>query len=252
MAYQTFAEIYDQVMGDIPYDEWSRYLISLLRKEGIDQGLLLELGCGTGIMTERLQRAGYDMTGVDLSSDMLEKAIEKRDQSGLPILYLHQDMRSFELYGTMRGVVSVCDSMNYLLTEKDFIKTCKLVNNYLDPGGVFIFDYKTRYYFGHVLGNRTENYEDDEIFYSWENAFSKKTNRNHYHINFFVPNGGNSYKRIEEEQVQRAFTLQEIKRLAKTAGMEFVAAYDACTENPPRKASQRIYVVLREKGKKNE
>jgi len=252
MAYQLFSEIYDEVMEDIPYEAWSKYLISLLKEQGIDDGLLLELGCGTGTMTELLQKAGYDMTGIDLSDEMLEKAIEKRDQSNLPILYLQQDMRSFELYGTMRAIVSVCDSMNYLLSEKDFIKTLKLVNNYLDPKGVFIFDLKTTYFYSRILKSQVKTYDEDGLFYVWENHFSEKTKKNHYLINFFQEEEDGRYSRIEEEQIQRAYTLTDIKRFAKLADMEFVACYDAFTHDAPRKNSQRIYVILRERGKENE
>ena len=98
-------------MDDIDYDAWSIYLIGLLREYGVNEGLVLELGCGTGSMTQRLAASGYDMIGVDLSDDMLEIAQEKKIQSGLEILYLQQDMRGFELYGTVRAVVSVCDSL---------------------------------------------------------------------------------------------------------------------------------------------
>ena len=139
-AYTGFAAVYDRFMDDVPYDEWSRYVVKLLGQRGISEGLVLELGCGTGNMTERLARAGYDMIGVDSSEEMLELAVEKRERSGLDILYLQQDMRSFELYGTVRAVVSVCDSMNYITEEQDLLQVFCLVNNYLDPGGIFLFD----------------------------------------------------------------------------------------------------------------
>ena len=122
-------------------NSWGEYLKSLLEEQGVSDGLVLELGCGTGSLTEILADSGYDMIGVDLSADMLDIAMEKREQSGNNILYLLQDMREFELYGTVRAVVSICDSMNYLPCEEDFLQTLKLVNNYLDPEGVFIFDH---------------------------------------------------------------------------------------------------------------
>ena len=137
--YGSFACVYDKFMDNVPYKEWGKYLKSLLEEQGISDGLVLELGCGTGSLTEILADAGYDMIGVDLSADMLDIAMEKREQSGNNILYLLQDMREFELYGTVRAVVSICDSMNYLPCEEDFLQTLKLVNNYLDPEGVFIF-----------------------------------------------------------------------------------------------------------------
>ena len=98
-AYTGFAGVYDEFMDNVPYEEWSAYLIGLLKGRGIEDGLVLDLGCGTGNMTELLAKAGYDMIGVDNSEEMLEIAMHKKEQSVLPILYLLQDMQEFELCG---------------------------------------------------------------------------------------------------------------------------------------------------------
>ena len=144
-AYTSFARVYDTFMDNIPYEEWAVYLTGLLNEYGVNDGLVLDLGCGTGNMTELLAKEGYDMIGVDNAEEMLEIAMEKREKSGHDILYLLQDMREFELYGTVRAVVSVCDSVNYIDEEEDLTEVFRLVNNYLDPGGVFIFDFNTLY-----------------------------------------------------------------------------------------------------------
>ena len=108
-AYTSFASVYDTFMDNIPYEEWAEYLVDLLKEYGINDGLVLDLGCGTGNMTELLASAGYDMIGVDNAEEMLEIAMEKREKSGHDILYLLQDMREFELYGTVKAIVSICD-----------------------------------------------------------------------------------------------------------------------------------------------
>ena len=138
-AYTGFAEVYDLFMDNIPYEEWTDYVKELLVEEGIREGIVLDLGCGTGSVTELLAKAGYDMIGIDNSEEMLDIAMEKRAESGLDILYLLQDMREFELYGTVHGVVSICDSMNYILEEEDLLCVFELVHNYLDNEGIFIF-----------------------------------------------------------------------------------------------------------------
>ena len=141
-AYTSFARVYDTFMDNIPYEEWCEYLTGLMREYGVRDGLVLDLGCGTGNMTELLAKAGYDMIGADNAEEMLEIAMEKRDKSGHDILYLLQDMREFELYGTVRAVISVCDSVNYITEPEELQEVFRLVNNYLDPKGVFIFDFE--------------------------------------------------------------------------------------------------------------
>ena len=153
-AYTSFAQVYDLFMDNVPYEEWCAYIAGILRDYGIEDGLVLELGCGTGSLTRALSGAGYDMIGVDNSEDMLEIAMDKQ-QEGEDILYLLQDMREFELYGTVRAVVSICDSMNYILTYEDLVQVLRLVNNYLDPGGILIFDMNTLYKYEEILGENT-------------------------------------------------------------------------------------------------
>ena len=115
-AYSSFAQVYDLFMDNVPYEEWSRYLISLLKEYQVTDGTVVELGCGTGKMTRLLADAGYDMVGVDNSAEMLEIAGERQEEEERnDILYLLQDMRELELFGNIRAIVSVCDSMNYIL-----------------------------------------------------------------------------------------------------------------------------------------
>ena len=251
-AYSGFAEVYDLFMDNVPYGEWCRYLAGLLRDFGVEEGLVLDLGCGTGTMTELLAGAGYDMIGVDNSEEMLEVAAAKREASGRDILYLCQDMREFELYGTVRAVISVCDSLNYILDTEDLTQVFRLVNNYLDPGGVFIFDLNTEYKYSQ-MGDETiaENREDGSFI--WDNYYHREERINEYDLALFVREGGDGlYRKYEETHYQRAYLPEEIRRAGEEAGMEFVAFYDAFTKNSPRPDSERIYAVFREKGKKRE
>ena len=139
-AYGSFAKVYDLFMDNVPYERWGEHLQSLLKQYGVGQGLVAELGCGTGRMTRILAGAGYDMIGIDNSCEMLEEAYGAGADG---ILYLNQDMRSFELYGTVAAVISVCDSMNYITEEEDLLEVFRHVNNYLDPAGLCLFDLNT-------------------------------------------------------------------------------------------------------------
>ena len=208
--YTGFAYSYDMFMDNVPYDEWAEYLHGLLIESGVKDGIVCELGCGTGKMTRKLRDFGYDMIGIDLSQEMLQIAIEqesvptgkkksdntagkrgrkKEKESGNEsgeILYLNQDMREFELYGSVAAVVSVCDSMNYITEKEDLLQVFKLVNNYLDPGGVFIFDMNTPYYYRKKLGEQTICDNRDEGSLIWENYYDAKTKINEFDITIYI------------------------------------------------------------------
>lgn len=248
-AYTSFAKVYDTFMDNIPYEEWGTYLTGLLEEYGVKEGLVLELGCGTGSMTEILAGKGYDMIGADNSEEMLEIAIEKRESSGHDILYLLQDMREFELYGTVRAVVSVCDSVNYVTEEEELIEVFRLVNNYLDPKGVFIFDFNTKYKYQNVLGDRTIAEKRDECSFIWDNYYYEEEEINEYELTLFIQEKENLYRKFEEVHYQRAYTLEQMLRLVKESGLEFVTAYDAFTRKQPTDTSERIYMIAREQGK---
>ena len=140
-TYSGFAEVYDLFMDNVPYTDWCRYLLRKLHKYGIYDGIVLDLGCGTGKMTRLLAKAGYDMIGADISGEMLGIARQKKSPGSADILYLNQDMRKLELYGTVRAVISVCDSLNYITEENALLRVFSRVDNYLDPGGIFILPF---------------------------------------------------------------------------------------------------------------
>lgn len=248
-AYTSFAAVYDRFMDNVPYEEWTEYLWGLLTEYGVKDGLVLDLGCGTGNLTEALAGRGYDMIGVDNSEDMLQIAIEKRTESGADILYLLQDMQAFELYGTVAAAVSICDSMNYLTAYQEFVSTLSLVNNYLDPGGIFIFDMNTLYKYRDVIGDRTIAENREDCSFIWENVFDEEERINEYDLTLFIEEGNGLYRRFEETHYQKAYTLEEIRQAVAESGMKLEAMYDAFTREEPKKDSERVYVVVRECGK---
>lgn len=247
--YVGFAEVYDELMDNIPYDEWTSYLCGLLSEYGIKDGLVAELGCGTGNITRRLAKAGYDMIGIDNSCNMLDVARSKNDENS--ILYLCQDMREFELYGTVAAVVSICDSINYITDEQDLLEVFKLVNNYLDPQGIFIFDFNSRHYYRDVVADSTIAEDRDEISFIWDNYYDEEDDINELALSLFtlVDSENNLYSKYEELHLQKGYTMETIGALIEASGMELVAMYDAFTRNIASEDSERIYVIAREKGK---
>lgn len=246
-AYTDFAELYDTFMEETPYDEWCDAIVDRLHKNGIEEGLICELGAGTGAMTRRLRDRGYDMIGIDNSEEMLMVARDQ-EQADSDILYLCQDMRDFELYGTVRAIVSVCDCVNYILEEDELVTVFKLVNNYLDPSGLFIFDFNTVHKYRDVIGESTiaENREDESFI--WENYYDEEENINEYDITFFVREG-KLFRRFTETHYQRGYTLENMQAMLKEAGLIYVDSYDADTCEAVTDLSERIVIIAKECGK---
>lgn len=249
-AYTGFASVYDQFMEDVPYEQWRDIIIEELQRASIVDGLVLDLGCGTGTLTRMLAEAGYDMIGVDGSEEMLMEAREKSADND--ILYLCQDMREFELYGTVRAVVSTCDTMNYLLTPEDFIQTVRLVNNYLDPDGLFLFDLNTLYKFRELMGNTTIAESGEAASFIWDNYFDEETGRNEYDLTLFIKREDGLFERSIEVHEEQGYTLEEVKGFLAAGGMEFVRVFDADTGGEPTETSEKVIFLAREKGKLRE
>lgn len=245
-SYETFSEVYDEFMDNLPYDEWVEYMDSLLKEQGVKEGgLLMELGCGTGKVTEMFYDRGYKMVGLDLSADMLGIAMEKGRSRDGEILYLLQDMTEMELYGTFDAFYSIGDSMNYILEEEDLTRVFSLVNNYLDPNGVFIFDLKTQYLFEEVMADNTFADDREEISFIWDNYYYAEEKINEYGVNIFLRGEDGRYDKFMETHYQKAYSVEEMKKMIKAGGLEFVAVYDAFTHDDPKPDSERLYYICK-------
>ena len=246
--YEGFAEVYDTFMQDTPYDEWTGYIERIWAHFGLKPRLVCDLACGTGNMTIRLAERGYDMIGIDLSAAMLSKAREKSPEN---ILYLNQDMREFELYGTVDSIICLCDSINYITDPDELLEVFKLVNNYLDPGGLFIFDINTIHKFRDILADNCYCETTDNSAYTWENYYDEEERINEFYTNFFVEDKESGmYHRYEEYHYEKGYTIEEIAGLIEKSGMEFVGVFEELTLTPPNEDSSRIYFVAKEISKK--
>lgn len=214
-----------------------------------ERNLVVDLGCGTGTLTQMLYQKGYDMIGVDNSGEMLSVAMEKHEKSGDEILYLQQDMRELELYSTVGTVVSVCDSVNYILEEDELLDIFKLVNNYLYPGGIFIFDFNTVYKYEQVIGDTTIAENREDCSFIWENYYHPEEEINEYDLTVFVQEEGDRFRRFTETHYQRGYTAEQMTALVEEAGMKVLLIKDSDTDGPVTEKSQRIYLVAKEQGK---
>lgn len=244
--YNNFAYIYDKLTLDIEYHKWADYIEKLIRKNKISGKMVLELGCGTGSFGIEMAKRGYEMICLDLSGDMLDRAAEKAAAEGLDILFLNQDMSSFELYGTVDVIICLLDSFNYLTRPVQVQRMLKLVHNYLNPNGLFIFDVNTKYKFENILSDNFFYEIGEDITYIWENEYNSRTGIARFDLTFFVREG-QLFRRFEETHFERAYTHEELLEYIGKSGLELVSVYGGLTFKKPGNESQRNFYVCKKK-----
>ena len=274
-SYRSFASVYDEFMDGTDYQVTADKIQDMITRFGLskpsqnrtgaseardvllaaEKNLVVDIACGTGKLTEILADRGYDVMGIDLSEEMLSIALGRRDKLGHKTLYLCQDMREFELYGTAGTFVSVGDSVNYLTTDADMVKLFKRINTFLFPRGIFVFDFKTLYLYRDVIGDRTIAEDRDDCSFIWDNWFDKESHINEYDLSLFIRDpdsgeGDNVFRKYREVHEQRGYTLEEMKRFVEEADLEWVTDMDSDTMGPVSEKSERILCVVREKNKK--
>ena len=248
MMYDLLAPVYDEINKEVDYSRWADFVEKIIeRNKGFsEENLILDLGCGTGKMTLELARRGYDMTGVDSSSEMLDKASSEAEKEGLKnILWLLQDMREFELYGTVGVTVSCLDCMNHLVSASDFKKCLMLVHNYLVPDGLFIFDVNGREKFRTVYADNSYVFENESSMCIWQNSYNDRSGICDFYITLFSENGDGSYDRADEVQREKMYTLRSIKKMLSESNFDLVGAYSDFNFTEASDESHRIYVVAK-------
>ena len=258
-SYEALAKVYDRLNGEVDYAAIADLYQSIFARYGVAPELLLDLGCGTGRMTLELADRGYDMIGVDASAEMLSKAYEQMYAKGKSgILFLQQDMRTFELYGTVGAVTCCLDSLNYLLSPEDLDRCFASVHNYLDPDGLFLFDMNTPHKFRTVYANNayvledelvwdagTEEEERAAIFCGWQNSFDPETNLCDFDLSLFEEMPDGSYRRSDEHQCERCYSMDEICDALTRAGLELLGVFADWSFSQADETTERWYFVAR-------
>jgi len=253
-SYDAIASIYDSINADIDYSSWADFIEECFSRYMSEKpSLLLDLACGTGRMTFELHKRGYDMIGADASESMLNEAYDRAYKNEInDILFIKQDMRDFELYGTVGAICSCLDSVNYITKDGDLEKCFATAHNYLDPDGLFIFDVNTPYKFETVYGNNHYIFEDVDssgapAYCGWQNEYDRETGLCFFYLSVFSKNEDGLYYRNDEEQLERCYTRNQLSSSLEKCGFEVVGFYSDFNFSEPDDTCERWYIVAKAK-----
>ncbi len=239
----SIAGYYDALNSGMDYGALSAFCKEAFLRYGAggEKPLALDLGCGTGSLT-RLLADDFDMTALDIDEDMLAEAQRKCDGKG--VLFIRGDMRGFELYGTVAAVFSTCDCVNYLTTTAELDACFSCVRNYLDVGGVFVFDIVTKHRFETYYGQNNYVFDGGDTFLVWENDY-RKSGLCDFVLTLFVRREKDRWEKIVDVQRQRAYSADTIRKRAEKAGLSVVGVFGGTDFSPPAPDSDRCYFVCR-------
>lgn len=246
MAYTDLARIYDQLMLDINYHQWVDYLIKHIENNKASGKVLLDLGCGTGSIAIPLALRGYQVVGMDISTEMLTQAEQKAREAGVDITFFQQDIEELTLDFQVDVVIATFDTLNYITTREGLVSVFQRIHKALKDQGLLIFDLNTPYKFQEILGENTYTYNTDELVYIWENFYDAVSQVCQMDLTFFAlePKSGR-YLRFDETHLERAYEEQEVKKMLNSNGFDVLGIYGELAFSPPKENEERIFFVAK-------
>lgn len=246
MSYDDFSRFYDLLTDNVEYEKRADYFCRLLSMCGITEGILLDLGCGTGSMSLAMAERGFDVIGVDSSVGMLNAAQQKMFASGKQMLLLNQNMEEIDLYGTVDCAICVLDGINHLNDENAVKATFEKVSLFMNKGGAFAFDVNTLYKHKFVLADNVFVYEPEGVYCVWQNSFNEVDCSVDISLDFFEEEDG-AYYRSGESFTEKAYDLNDIKAWLEEAGFEVIGIYDDLTLDAVKDNSERAVFLAKKK-----
>lgn len=245
-AYTAVAEYYDRLNGEAVYDAFARRICRVFQRKGLTSGLVLELACGTGTLAKKLSLAGYEMICCDNSVEMLSVAREKCQELPVPPVFICQDMRELDLYGTVQGAVCCLDSLNYLTATEELRAALAGVSLFLEPGGLFLFDVKSRELFRQMAGQASV-YEDEDCYCAWQYGFDGRSGLGEHLVDLFIRQTDGGYRRVRETHLQRAYSRDLLARLLEDCGFALEGVYQELTCRKAAGDAGRLFFVARKR-----
>lgn len=243
-SYEALAGSYDALTADVDYPRWARYIGRHFARSGRPIRRVLDLACGTGSLTLELAQAGYEMTGVDLSEDMLALAEEKCRQAQPRPLFLHQAMESLRLPEKVDACVCCLDSVNYVLQPKKLQRAFQRVYDCLEGGGLFLFDVDTPYKLEQMDGQVFLD-ETEEVYCVWRGEYSPKKRICSFWMDIFQRRSEDEWLRSGELHREYAYPLEDIEDYLRQAGFTHITRHGELKMTPPGAKEQRVFFAAR-------
>lgn len=242
-AYHELAQSYDRLTNDVDYEATVDFYYEILKREGLRPRTAVDLACGTGSVTAILAKKGLQVTGVDMSEEMLTVAQQKAPELDNQPRFVCQPLQELRLPRGVDMAVCALDSLDYITDPKDCKEAIRRVYKALNPGGIFIFDVNTpeklRAMDGQVFLD-----EDDDVYCVWRGEFDEQTNICSYGMDLFQRHGA-VWERSFEEHCEYAYSAQQLTGYLKAAGFTHIRVYADRLFEAPREGEQRIYIKAR-------
>ena len=238
---KSFASIYDEVMDNVPYDLWYKYLIDLLDYYNKKPNKVIDLACGTGNMTFRFaENKNWELSGVDISKDMLEVARDKAKKKNINVDFYNDDLRTFSPDAKYDLAFSLFDSLNYILNYDDLKKVFDKTYDFLKDDGIFIFDMNTMQRLMSIdPGTMLLNGDNYSCF--WEDIIDKENKVWKVKLKiYFDDNKVDFYQEIHKET---SYPISDVITALKWAGFKKIEVFSAYTFNRGKESDNRIYFV---------
>jgi SAM-dependent methyltransferase len=244
MSYQQFAYLYDDLMADAPYTKWLSFIKNAKSAYHPEAARLLDVGCGTGSIPILLAKEGFNVTGVDLSSDMLMVAKEKAENETVALSLFQQDMRELEGLGTYDCITILCDSLNYILTEEDVKRTFLSAWNHLETDGLFLFDVHSLHKINDIFIGNTFGSNNEELSYIWQCYHGEFENSVEHDLSFFILNK-ETYERYDELHIQRTFSVDDYSKWLNECKFKVLSITADFENQQPSERSERILFIAK-------